>query len=277
MDKYISALEKLINDTSSFDLQQIEFTNLIEFMLENIGNTNPYIRDSLIYAGFCELILNEKVTIDQTISILRTCIDDQHLYLNIHMPEKNDAVFVRSFSALVIDLILIKDIENRALPQDLIIKTLERGSNYLNFESDYRGYVSEKGWAHSVAHGSDLLTRVISHPLSDEIISISDCLNTIKKCLSTDYAYIDDEDERILAIIDVLFEKGLSDENLKAWLINLHIFEENDELKKYRIQWNIKKFTLTLYRHLLKMQISKETSKWIYSTYISNKPEQNTC
>lgn len=45
----------------------------------------------------------------------------------------------------------------------------------------------KKDWAHSVAHGSDLLTRVISHPLSDEIISISNCLNTIKKCLNTVY------------------------------------------------------------------------------------------
>lgn len=272
MNKYITVLENLIND-SSYDLQQIELTNLIEFMLENIGNTNPYIRDSLIYAGFCELILNEKITLDHTISILKTCIDEQHLYLNIHMFEKNDAVFVRSFSALVIDLILIKDIENRALPQDLIIETLKKGGNYLNFETDYRGYVSKKGWAHSVAHGSDLLTRVISHPLSDEIISISNCLSTIKKCLHTDYAYIDDEDERIMAVIDTLVEKELSDENLKIWLMNLHIFDENDELKKYRIQWNIKKFTLTLYTHLLRLQICQETSNWIYSTYILNKIE----
>lgn len=71
MNKYITVLENLIND-SSYDLQQIELTNLIEFMLENIGNTNPYIRDSLIYAGFCELILNEKITLDHTISILKT-------------------------------------------------------------------------------------------------------------------------------------------------------------------------------------------------------------
>lgn len=77
----------------------------------------------------------------------------------------------------------------------------------------------KKDWAHSVAHGSDLLTRVISHSLSDEIISISNCLNTIKKCLHTVYAYIDDEDERIMAVIDTLIEKELSDENLKIWLM----------------------------------------------------------
>lgn len=55
--------------------------------------------------------------------------------------------------------------------------------------------------------------------------------------------------------------------------MNLHIFDENDELKKYRIQWNIKKFTLTLYTHLLRLQICQETSNWIYSTYILNKIE----
>lgn len=273
LDKYISALENLTNNSSSYDLPKNELTELIKFMIENIGNTNSYIRDSLIYAGFCELIINEKITLEQSISILKTCIDEQHLYLNIHTLEKNDDVFVRSFSVLVIDLILIKDIELRRLPNDLIIEALEKGGNYLNFETDYRGYVSEKGWAHSVAHGSDLLTRVILHPLSDEVVSISHCLNTIKKCLSTDYAYIDDEDERILAVIDALFVKGLSDEDLKVWLMNLHDVEENDELKKYRIQWNIKKFTLTLYTYLLRIPTCTETSDWIYTTYISNKIE----
>ena len=98
LKKYISILENL--KTDSIVLQPNAIQHLITFMIENIGNTDPFIRDTLIYSGFCELILNEKVTIEQVTHILQTCIDDEHLYLNIHLSEQSDAVFVRSFSAL---------------------------------------------------------------------------------------------------------------------------------------------------------------------------------
>lgn len=258
-------MEKLINDQPDA-LHQIDLQSLIDYMVENIGNIDPSIRDSLIYSGFCRLILDEKVIIEQTESILTTCIDNQHLYLDIQQKEKSDAVFVRSFSALVIALILFKDAENRALPQALVAEAIGKSSNYLNLETDYRGYVEEKGWAHAVAHGSDLLAQAISHPLFDEIGSIDRCLLTIKKCLITEYAYIDDEDERILAVIDALLTKGLTDEQLKAWLTSLHDFEEKDVLKNLRKQWNTKKFTLTLYAHLLRKNQCKETSNWIFSS-----------
>lgn len=272
MDKNISILEKLTHD-SSYELPQNELPKLINFMLNHIGDSNPYIRDSLVYAGFCQLILNEQISVDQIISILKTCLDDQHLYFNIDQQTKTDSVFTRSFSALVIDLILFKDIEKRILPKDLILEALEKSSKYLDFETDYRGFVNDKGWAHSVAHGSDLLTRVILHPFSEEIIEISNCLNTLKKCLSTDYAYIDDEHERMLPVIEALIEKGLSDNDLKLWLIDLHNINVSDGLKKYRLEWNINKFTLILYIYLLKNSKCNETLEWINSTKIINRLE----
>lgn len=265
MNKYISILENLKNRA----LQPIELQNLLHFMLENIGNPDPYIRDTLINSGFYELILNEKVTVEQVTNILQTCIDDQHLYLNIHQNEQNDAVFVRSFSALVIALIVYKDIENRYLPEALIIEALEKSSNYLNLETDYRGYIEERGWAHAVAHGSDLLAQVILHPLFDQILTVNQCLVTLQKCLTTAYAYIDDEDERMLPVIDGLLQNGLSDEQLKRWVIHLADFEEHDELKYYRKQWNVKRFLFTLYAHLLQTKRCEETSNWILQNCIT--------
>ena len=266
LKNYISILESL--KTNAIELQPIELQSLITFMIENIGNTDPYIRDTLIYSGFCELILNEKVTLEQVTNILQTCIDDEHLYLNIHQNEQNDAVFVRSFSALVIALILYKDSENRFLPEALIQTALKKSGNYLSLETDYRGYVEKKGWAHAVAHGSDLLAQVILHPLFDSNFSINQCIMTLQKCLNTNYAYIDEEEERMLPVIDALVQKGLSDEQLKNWLMNLSDIEENDDLIKYRKQWNVKKFMFTLYAHLLRTKKCEETSNWIYNNFI---------
>lgn len=45
-------LEGVVNQ--SINLNLIDFNELIEFMLKNIGNTDGYLRDNLIYRGFCE-------------------------------------------------------------------------------------------------------------------------------------------------------------------------------------------------------------------------------
>src|SRR5690606_9825308 len=150
-------LEGIVKKSINLDL--IDFNELIQFMLKNIGNPDGYLRDNLIYRGFCELILNEQFTEEQLITILKTCLDDAHLYLNITDNDPSDDLFTRSFSALVITLILEKDRENRSLPEELIVEAIHRSIQYLLLEKDYRGFDNTKGWPHAVAHGSDLLAE----------------------------------------------------------------------------------------------------------------------
>ena len=38
------------------------------------------------------------------------------------------------------------------------------GIAYFFKKTDFRGYVKNKSWAHSVAHGSDFLGSTLSHP-----------------------------------------------------------------------------------------------------------------
>ena len=144
-----------------------------------------------------------------------------------------------------------------------MIQALRKSINYLQLETDYRGYIEGKGWAHSVAHGSDLLTAAILHPLFHEVSSVPECLLTMKKCLQTEYAYIDEEDERLLQVVDALYEKGLTDAELTKWLKQLQIDEISDSLSTYRKQWNIKKFMYTLYAHLLRKIKCETTQQWI--------------
>lgn len=47
-------LEGVVNRSINVDL--INLNELIKFMLENIGNTDGYLRDNLIYRGFYRLI-----------------------------------------------------------------------------------------------------------------------------------------------------------------------------------------------------------------------------
>ncbi|WP_428832389.1 DUF2785 domain-containing protein [Caldifermentibacillus hisashii] len=109
----------------------------------------------------------EKVMITwskQMIFILETCLDDNHLFYTIN--EKNtDSVLTRSFSALVITEIIKKDAKANFLSESHLKKSVSSCFSYLYQEKDIRGYVENKGWAHSIAHSSDLLEAIISHPL----------------------------------------------------------------------------------------------------------------
>lgn len=254
-------LEGIVKKSINLDL--IDFNELIQFMLKNIGNPDGYLRDNLIYRGFCELILNEQFTEEQLVLILKTCSDDEHLYLNITQSNPSDDVFTRSFSALVITLILGIDREKRSLPEALVVEAIHRSLHYLFLEKDYRGFDNTKGWAHAVAHGSDLLTEAIRHPLMKDSKLLCSALQSLKSCLHTEYALIDEEEVRMLPVIDALLDKGLTDEQLLTWLKELHSMQIEDWHKKYRYEWNVKKFEATLLKHLLKSTKCTKTADWI--------------
>lgn len=120
-------LEGVVN--KSIDVDLINLNELMEFMLNNIGNTDGYLRDNLIYRGFCELILNGKFTDEQLIVLVKTCLDNEHLYLNITQSEPSDDVFTRSFSSLVITLILGLDREKEYCQRNSLLRPLTKVSN----------------------------------------------------------------------------------------------------------------------------------------------------
>lgn len=202
-------------------LQNINLDDLIERMLENIGSTDSELRDSLIYNSFGKLILEDYLTIEQMNYILEVCL--RNLFLNIGQKE-DDSVFTRSFSALVIVLVLKKDRERRFLTDDTLKKTIEDSINYLKLEEDIRGYVFGKGWAHSIAHGADLLTEAIIHPNFDINLS-NECLEAIKLCLFKDSSikspFVDEEEERLIFAVEALQKKGITDDEINKWLFSI--------------------------------------------------------
>ncbi|MDQ0156248.1 DUF2785 domain-containing protein [Robertmurraya andreesenii] len=202
-------------------LQQSNIDNLIDKMLDNIGSIDPELRDTLIYNSFGKLIMEDYLTQKQINHILEVCL--RNLFLDIGEKE-TDSVFTRSFSALVIVLILMKDRENRFLPDDIVIEAIQGSIQYLKLEVDVRGHVVGKGWAHSIAHGADLLTEAIKHP-SFSIMLSSDCLEAIKQCLfkesTNQVPYVDDEEERLIFAVEALQEIGVTDNEIENWIVSI--------------------------------------------------------
>lgn len=265
MSNLTIALEALLSD-ENFDSSTKEVDLLLERMLEEIGTTDAYLRDQCIYQAFTKLICKNYLSVAQETYLLETCLDNRHLFLELGKEGHSEQVFTRSFSALVIACLLYKDGGQRKIEAALIKSAIEAGIQYLLQEKDRRGYVPEKGWAHSIAHGSDLLTNAILHPLFD-IHNINRCLQAAKTCLLVEEAYIDEEDERILNIIAALIQKGLDDQTLVSWLENLETDYSGDESVKYRMHWNVKKFANTLFIYLQRDAHFPQSRQWVLKLY----------
>ena len=244
-----------------------DLSELILQMVHHIGSTDPELRDKLIYTSFYHLTKDGYVNHKQMDYLIETCLDQNHLFIGIGSTN-DDTVFTRAFSTLVIALILDRDREERFLLEEAVLKAINSSILYLQKEEDTRGYVEEKGWAHSIAHGADLLAEAIKHPLFDLALT-SECLNTIGHCILKDTAYIDEEDERLIYAIIALLEKGMDENLLKEWVISLPSVVNDIKNSSgftqtfFRKNTNLNQFLKSLYFRLLFLNTGKETRQEI--------------
>lgn len=244
-----------------------DLNTLIKQMVQHIGSTDAVLRDKLIYTSFYYLIKQDYLNHQQMKYLIETCLDQNHLFLDIGSTN-DDSVFTRAFSTLVIALILGKDREERFLSEETVLQAIDSSIQYLQKEKDTRGYVEEKGWAHSIAHGADLLDEAVKHPLL-ELTLANECLDTIGNCIFRETAYIDDEDERLIFAITALLEKGMDENLLKNWIIGLS--NEVIEIKNtsgyspsfFRRNTNLNQFLKSLYFRLMFLNKGLQTRKTI--------------
>ncbi|GAA0337753.1 DUF2785 domain-containing protein [Bacillus carboniphilus] len=216
----LKAQLRQFNEMDTIELKKIKIDDLVNKMLEQIGTTDSELRDSLIYSTFVRLINEEILTEQQMIDVLEVCISDSHLFFKIG-EENADSVFTRSFSALVVAAIISKDLKSRFLTEAMVMDCFEKSIQYVVGERDVRGFVKGKGWAHSMAHGADLMVAAVGHPLIEKH-KTTVCLVAIKEALFKGSVYTDDEDERFLFVIDHLIVKDVEEEKLIGWIDTLY-------------------------------------------------------
>jgi isoleucyl-tRNA synthetase len=164
--------------------------------------------------------------------------------------------------------ILDKDKDVRFLSNDIVSRAVERSNSYLRLEKDTRGYVEGKGWAHSIAHGADLLVSAINHPKYNTEQS-KEFLDTVHNCLFKGAVYIDDEDERLICVIESLIDKDLEEKELEKWILNVFnqletVLEKGSySLNFFRVKTNIMNFVKTLYFRLGYKNIGYNARKYI--------------
>lgn len=221
-------------------------------MMNYIGDVDPELRDDLIYATFAHWV-NEGVFNEKRLKkLLLISLDEQHLFYGIG--EKNtDSVFTRSFSVLLIPLVMSADRKNPFLSQEDVLMIKNKLVRYIVLEQDVRGYVGDEGWAHAVAHSADAFEDIAQSPFIRDI-DLIDMLDAIQsKIFVNDHIYINEEDERnVTAVISILNREVLKDQDVHHWIQSfgnrklIGKRQEDDILNK-----NIKCFLRSLYFRII--------------------------
>ena len=193
-----------------------ELTALVFEMLQQLGSTDEALRDGLIYPALADILGKNVLDVDILRHMLETCLDEKHLFFKLGQTE-DDSVFMRSFSCAVITEMVRADARLNFLTPEGYENLYTESGRYLEQEKDMRGYISEKGWAHTMAHGADLLAALVYHK-HFTIRKFLPTLALIEKCLHKDEALSDGEDMRLVFALRAVMTHGFGEEEIKRWL-----------------------------------------------------------
>jgi len=217
-------------------------------MLYHIGSVNPYLRDDLIYSTFSKWIVNDVFSTEELREFLQISIDDEHLLFGLG-ESNTDSVFTRAFTILIIAVILMKHNEKQFIPLEELELVKEKVFLFAKSENDVRGYVEEKGWAHSVAHLADCLDKLAKcNDLNEN--DVSTLLEIISfRAMESQNVFDCDEDERLVtAVHSILKRNVLSSEEICKWIEQFqYVNKTGDYMTDYHIKINSKHFLRSLY------------------------------
>lgn len=263
----MATFEELLKSIVTGDLELVS-SDFLDEMIENIGSTDPILRDKLIYTAFWTLISKDHLDKHQLEYILNKLLANQSLVMNIEQPT-SDFVFTRSFTSLVYAAVLEYDASKQVINADIVRKVMDTTHDYMTKEKDVRGYVEHKGWAHAAAHGADLLDSLIKHPIATEE-DARKVLQHIARFMTIARGYQDNEEERLSYAFVTLTKHHLQESEITNWLLELHQLlvdkqaNANGALQPYYAQLAFKNFLKSTYFLLEKKALQeslKETIK----------------
>ena len=225
-----------------------EILPLTEELYTYLASTDPELRDIIGFFVFKNWIKQGLYNMDD----LRVFVPRLIANLKEGIGErKGDFVFLRSFSALWLAVIVDYDTRNPSLSSQEMIPIKGAALAYLAAERDLRGYDPVKGWAHAIDHAASLLAALAGNPHTDanDHIRILTCIADKLKD-SNDWIYIYDEDDCLAEPAMEIFARGtLSADQVRAWLAILSA-DWNDAFrdeKRARAFFNGRNFLRSLY------------------------------
>ncbi|HFU4500854.1 TPA: DUF2785 domain-containing protein [Streptococcus suis] len=238
--------------TSKLQSTQPYTNQELAWLLKNIGHPDSDIRDKLVYATFCHILLNGLITREQAQELLQRSQDTKPFSLEA-------STLKRSFTCLLYCLLLSVDNDSESIYHAFLNDEdrellFQQALDYLAIENDWSGYDEKLGWIHTAAHGADFLLAASYHtkfpvPKSKEV------WQAILTCLSKQNQTFTAGEEIRLAQVPVylLLNEKVTSQEMTEWMNELD-FPNQEPLDYFR--WlNLQHFLSSLYFQLKSQQV----------------------
>ncbi|SDJ15845.1 DUF2785 domain-containing protein [Salimicrobium halophilum] len=247
-------IHEILNDTRDPLKSATEYETILE-IVGVLGSTDAELRDELGYETLLKLLVHKNYLNGHELKrLLQYAISDNMLLHDIGR-ENEDSVFLRSFSALLVTLLLHRDNQDEYLSKAEYDEVVHRIVDYCEKERDFRGFVPEKGWAHAPAHISDAIDECVKSRYVDIEVCRSLWEGLKNLLLHAPFVYSCEEDERMaIPMLAMLDQNHVTLPTLRTWLTEVSIAEEPMHTKI-----NFKHFTRCITTRLL---INGETTEY---------------
>lgn len=189
----------------------------IPLLVEQIGSLDAEVRDGLVYRLFTLYYSRSDLSDSLKQSIFDAMLEKSQMGLG---EVGSDSVFTRSFAQLILAHAIQADQQQPSLQEEGVRQLFQQLPAYWGRERDARGYVQERGWAHAIAHASDLVKMSAEHPLFSTRQAVQQ-LQEVNALLTIGSVYIDDEMERVATAILSLFRHMPDEWMAIEWLEQL--------------------------------------------------------
>ena len=197
-------------------------------LLPLLGSTDSHLRESTL-----EILGHWGEAGRYTDAELRTIGRRMADNLTVGLGESGaDSVFLRSFSALILEMVVQEDdvrslgvSGHRApfLTHDQVLGWFVTALAGFAGEEDFRGFVDGRGWAHALAHKADLL-GTLARGRHLDATRLETILTAIAEKLTqpTEVVMAFEEDHRLVrAVVHVLLRNEVQAEFLHSWVDQL--------------------------------------------------------
>lgn len=191
---------------------------LVPELVAYLGSVDPARRDGIAFEVFVSWIVKDpKLSADELKGLIAT------LEGNLAGPlDARDGVYLRSFSALVLSLVVKRDLDQPFLDDAARRKLLDAAVAYAGRETDLRGHTGKRGWAHAAAHTSDLLKFLAREPTftdADRLRVLDGAVELAARKHGGNLHH--GEDSRIAIAVIEAVRRGVPDHKIEPWLARL--------------------------------------------------------
>ncbi len=186
-------------------------------LLTYLGSTDPELREGPAYAILDAWIHQGYYSHAELWEMATQLLHNLSIGLG---EQQSDTVFRRAFSLLILTEIVYHDLLHPTLKETEVRQLLEQALAYFAAEQDLRGYDSEKGWIHSIAHAADFLWVLTQHRFvsAPDLTRIMDALAG-KITAPVAHVYLYGEEERLArTVMGALQRDLLTLPFLASWL-----------------------------------------------------------